>query len=488
MEILWQDMRLCARTLLKNRAFTLAVAATLALGIGANTAIFSVVNAVLLRPLPYQNSDQLVWGYGRFSQNDSASVSPPDFLDYRAQNRVFTQMAARTIGHLFTITGPDEPLLLSGNRVTSNYFETLGIAPLLGRTFRAEEERAGNDGVVLLSYGLWKRRFGADRAIVGRTLTIEGAPATVIGVMPATLDTTTQDQPWMPLPFGKQELTVRRFHFLRVIARLAPGVSFSQAQMDGIARGLEATYSENKTWSLRLVPLQEVVVGDVRTPLLLMMGAVGIVLLIACTNTANLLFARNVAREREMAIRSALGAGRSRLMRQLLAESILLALLGGGLGVLLAAWGVDVLQALEPQNLPRLQEIRVDGPVLAYALGISIFTGFLFGMLPAWRSACGASGQLLNQGTRSTSGRGHQRSRGILAAAEAALSMILLAAAGLLLHSYMRLLRVDPGFRPENVLTARLLFDAERYAGDQKRGDFIALLTESLRNSLGVEL
>ncbi|MGH9834555.1 MAG: ABC transporter permease, partial [Blastocatellia bacterium] len=386
MQTLWQDLRYGARMLLKKPGFTLIAVITLALGIGANTAIFSVVNAVLLQPLPYGDPDRLVWMWG--SRNGGrASVSPPDFIDYRAQQQRFDHFGASfTVASPVNLTGGGEPERLNGRVVTANYFDALGVRPLYGRVFKTEEEQFGQHRVVVLSYGLWQRRFGADQTIVGREITLSEENCTVIGVMPPDFRPPLAADLWLPMPLDHPGMKERQSHFLRPIGKLKAGVTLAQAQseMDAIARRLEAQYPESNTgWSLRLVPLQEQMIGNRKTVLLVLLGAVAFVLLIACANVANLLLVRAVSRRKEMAVRAALGASRWRIARQMMTESLLIAGAGGMLGALLAAWGIDLLVAFSAGNLPPTARISLDATVLAFTVGISVLTGLLFGVAPA---------------------------------------------------------------------------------------------------------
>ncbi|MGH9766200.1 MAG: ABC transporter permease, partial [Blastocatellia bacterium] len=386
---IWQDLRYGARMLLKNPGFMAVAVFTLALGIGANVAIFSVVNAVLLQPLPFAEPDRLVWAWGNIRNGGNrASVSPLDYLDYRAQNTTFEQFAATfSIPTFVNLTGGGAPERLEGRVATGNFFQALGVNAALGRTFLPENEKSGNERVVALSHGLWQRRFGGDPSIVGKTLTLDGKKYEVLGVMPPSFKFPQNAELWAPMNFEMApEMKQRKAHFLRPVGRLKPGVTLAQAQadMDAVARRLEAQYPESNTgWNLRMVPLRDQLVGNIKPTLQILFGAVGFVLLIACANVANLSLVRAATRQKEIAVRMALGAGRLRISRQMLTESVLLALAGGALGVILAAWGVDLIVAFSGNNIPPTAQVGVDRVALGFTLGVSLLTGLLFGLAPA---------------------------------------------------------------------------------------------------------
>ena len=492
METLIQDVRYGVRVMRKRPWFTAVVVLTLALGIGANTAIFSVVNAVLLRPLPYRNAERLVWVSGNVrGGTNRASVSPPDYVDYRAQNTVFEEFAASTsVPFPVNLTGAGEPERLTGSRVTANYFRAFGVEPALGRGFGADEERAGPTPVAVLSDGLWLRRFGGDPSVVGKTLTLDGKAVTVVGIAPPEFQYPAGAELWLPLDFDDPEMKIRAAHFLRPIGLLKNGVTIEQAkaETDLIARRLEEQYPEtNERWSLNLVPLEEQVVGGVRTSLWVLLGAVGFVLLIACANVSNLMLARAAARRRELALRTALGASRWRVARQQLVESVLLSLAGGALGLLLAVWGVDVLAALGAGDIPRSREIGVDGRVLAFTAALSVLTGLAFGLLPALRASRPDLNEVLKDAGRGTSGPGRGRVRSALVVSEIALSLVLLIGAGLLVKSFVGLLSVNPGFDPASVLTLRINLARARYPKPEQAEAFFGDLQRRVAGLPGVE-
>jgi putative ABC transport system permease protein len=492
METLIQDVRYGVRTMLKRPGFTAVVLLTLALGIGANTAIFSVVNAVLLKPLPYRNAERLVWVAGNVrGGTNRASVSPADYVDYRAQNTVFEEFAASlSVPFAVSLTGAGEPERLTGSLVTANYFRAFGVEPALGRTFGADEERPGPAPVAILSEGLWKRRFGGDPSVVGKTVTLDGKAVTVVGVAPPEFQYPAGTELWLPLDFDMPEMKARKAHFFRPIGLLKEGVTLEQAraETDLIARRLEEQYPEsNERWSLTLVPLQEQVVGGVRTSLWVLLGAVGFVLLIACANVSNLMLARAAARRRELALRTALGASRWRVARQQLTENVLLALAGGALGLLLAAWGVDMLAALGAGDIPRTREIVVDGRVFAFTAALSVLTGLAFGLLPALRASRPDLNEVLKDAGRGTSGPGRGRVRAALVVSEIALALTLLAGAGLLVKSFVGLRRVNPGFDPASVLTLRIDLARARYTKPEQAAVFFGELQRRIAGLPGVE-
>jgi len=500
MGTLLQDMRYGIRMLMKNPGFTIIAVLTLALGIGANTAIFSVVNAELLRPLPFRDSGRLVSVATANSRmhTSNGSTSYPDFMDWQSQNQVFEKMAAYT-GATFTLTGQEHPAHLEGASVSAETFDLLGVSPELGRTFLPGEDEA-NHHVVIISDHLWKQLFKGDPGIIGRTITLENEGYTVVGVMPANFQYPLQREPeaiWSTLsPLNETSddsppmVQHRGAHFLTCIARLKPGVTLAQAQaaMDVIASSLSKQYPDtNKYMSVHLSSEEERLTGAIRPALLVMMIAVGLVLLIACVNVANLLLARATTRGREIAIRTAMGAGRVRVVRQLLTESLLLAIFAGVLGTALAVWGSDVLVRLSPENLPRVGEIHIDGWALAFTAGLSLLTGILFGLAPALQSTHSNIVEALKEGSLSTTaGRSRHGLRSSLVIVEMALALILLVSAGLLIRSLIRLQSVNPGFDPHNVMTASLDLPDAKYS-DPKKAEFFRELTPLLNALPGVQ-
>jgi len=491
METLFQDIRYAARILRRSPAFTAFAVLTLALGIGANTAMFSVLDAVLLRRLPFPEPGQLVRGYGKFPRNDRAAVSPPDFADFRAQSKSFQQLAAMG-GEDGTsnLTGTANPEQVRSNSVSWNFFHAVGIEPRVGRSFLSSDEQTKTPQVVILGYGIWRRDFGADPSVVGRTLTVDGQKVTVVGVLPSDLPLLSEAQVWFAMPMLADSMTHRKWHFLSVIGRLKPGVSRVQAQaeLDGISRELSQQYPESNTdWSLNLVDLREIIVGPIRTTLWLLLGAVGMLLLLACANVSNLLLARGTARRREMAIREALGASRWRVVQQVVTESILLALAGGGLAVVAAMWGVSALRNIAPGDLPRLEEIHVNVSVLLFTTAISVLTGLLFGMAPALQLSSRGIGTVLNLGGRNSGSLARHWAARSLMAFEVAISFALLVGAGLLVKTVWRLVNVNPGFQVEHVATARINLGDGGYKEDASRVRFFRRLEELLSDLPGVK-
>ena len=490
LDTLLQDVRFGARMLAKHKGFTAVAVLTLALGIGANTAIFSVVNAVLLRPLPYENSHELVQIWGTQPQLDTAPMSPANFLEWREQNRVFERVAAYN-GQNFNLSGVDEPERIRAMRVSADLFELLRARPTLGRTFLPEEDQYGGHRVVILSHALWQRRFGADSEILGKTLTLNDQSYVVVGVMPPDFSfPSTTTEMWTPIAFSPGERGTRDTNYISVIARLKPGVTLEQArsEMEALARRQQELYPESNTGvGVKVISYKEQVVGNTRPVLLVLLGAVGFVLLIACANVASLLLARAAARRKEMAVRSALGASRLRVIRQLLTESVLLSILGGGLGLLLAHWGLNLLVALQPANIPRLTELSIDRGVLLFVSALSLLTGVAFGLAPAMQASKLDLNEALKEGgTGAGGGGGRQRLRSLLAVSEIALSLVLLIGAGLMIKSFWRLMQVDPGFNPENALTMVVSLPTTRYAEAERQVAFFQQAVERVGNLPGV--
>jgi predicted permease len=492
METLIQDIRYGVRTLLKTPGFTAVAVIALALGIGANSAIFSVVNAVLLRPLAFDEPDRLVmvWEKRMALGRVRNVASAPDFVDWRAQNTVFEEMAAYS-NTAFNITGGDEPERIQGVAVSPSFFSVLRVQPKIGRAFTADEEQPAAEPAVIISTGLWRRRFASDPNIIGKTLTLNDRSRTVIGVLPADFSFQNGDvEAWIPLVFSPDDLNSRGGHYLNVIARLKTGVSISQAQdeMNTIAAQLEKQYQVNTGHGVNVFSLYEEVVGNVRPVLLVLLGAVGFVLLIACANVANLLLARAAVRQKEMAIRTALGAVRARIIRQLLTESILLSLVGGTLGVLLALWGLDLLLAVSAGSIPRVQEIRLDGRVLAFTFSVSLATGLIFGLVPALQASKPNLNESLKEGGRAASAGIHRnRLRSLFVVAEVAICLVLLIGAGLMIKSFVRLLDINPGFNSENLLTMNISVSGSKYRETQQRMAFFQQALDRIASVPGVQ-
>jgi putative ABC transport system permease protein len=479
------DIRYALRTLHRHRVFALTAILTLGLGIGANTAIFSAVNGVLLRPLPYPDPDRILTIWGRHPAIGRESASLPDFLDWR-KARSFSGMAAWA-NAAFTVTGTGEPEVVSGALVTPNYFRVLGAPIPLGRDFRDDEAR-GAARVVVLSQGYWQRAYGGRSDIVGSRITLGGVPYTIVGAGARGLALPAEVDIWAP--FQTDTTLGRRNDFLQVIGRLAPGATAETAEVElaTIARRLEAEYpASNAGWGVELIGLHERIVGEIQPALLVFLGAVALVLLIACANVANLMLVRVAARERELTIRAALGASRRRLVRQLLTESVLLALAGGVLGLGLAVWGVSALRALDPGTLPRLDAVRLDARALAFALVLSVGTGLLFGVVPAVRARRFDLRGGLAEGGRALSGaRSAARTRSALVLAEVALASVLLVGAALLLRSFVGLTRVDPGVSVDGILTARVTLPRSRYDDPARQVAFADALLDRARALPGV--
>jgi putative ABC transport system permease protein len=484
MKAFWQDVRYGFRVLSKSPGFTIVAVFVTALGIGANTAIFSVVNAVLLRPLPFKEPDRLVLVREHLPKlyGPPVNLSGAEFLDYREGSNVFSQTAGFTDSKV-NLTGAGEPQRVQAARVSASFFPTLGVAPALGRNFSAEEDQPGRNDVVILSNALWRGQFGGDPSIVGQTVRMDGRPFTVVGVMPPSFEFPYRDELmdaeaelWVPLALTDREKQGRADSFdFRFVGRLKPGVTLAQAQADigtiaaRMRREHPDVYSGNLEMTASVVPLKEKIVGRVRPLLLILFGAVGLVLLISCANVANLLLARAAARQKEIALRSVLGAGSLRLVRQLLTESLLLALLSGAFGLLIAVWAVALIVRFGPRDVPRLQDVGLDTTVLVFTLLASLLTGVLFGIAPAIHGArLNLSDALKQTAGRASGGRESKRLRGLLVVFETAAAVVLLVSAGLLVNSFVRLMRVPPGFDPEGVIVARTALPATRYPKEEQ--------------------
>jgi putative ABC transport system permease protein len=483
MQTFWQDVRFGGRMLGKQPLFTLVAVLTLALGIGANTAIFSVVNAVLLKPLPYHAPEELV----TLRSNQSA----PELTDLQAWSQSFSEIGG-SVQQVFDYTGGSEPRQVYGGMVTGGFFSVLGVNALLGRTLNDNDDKQGGAFVTVLSHELWTTQFNRDPQIVGKTLPLSGNSYTVVGVMPESFKAPRDEADlWLPVQVASPlAAAFRGVHFLRTYLRLKPGVSLEQALSDVrlIDKRLGEAYpADSKNRQSVLIPLHERIVGQTRTALWVLFGAVGLVLLIACVNFASLLLARGAAREQELVVRVALGAGRWRLTRQMLTESVLLACLGGAIGLILAWWGVDLLVSFKPENLPRLEAIKVDGGVLLFALAVSLITGIVFGLAPAWAAARVNVSDALREGGRGTVGGARQRVRSGLVVVELALALILLVGAGLLIKSFWQLRSIQPGFNPDQVLTMRLELPETRYKEIPAQMRFRRAVLERLNALPGVQ-
>jgi putative ABC transport system permease protein len=487
------DFRYALRQLIKAPSFTIVAIITLALGIGACTAIFSVVNVVLLQPLDYRQPDRIVnIRETQLPQFPEFSVSPPNYLDWEKQTKSYEYLAAYA-GSRINLTGDGEPQQLLAVKVTGHYFDVYGIKPVVGRFLLPEEDAQGKNHSVVLSYGFWQRVFGGARDVAGRAVQLNGEPYTIVGVAPLGFGLTSKVDAWLPMAFKPDETAsdARGGHYINVVGRLKPAVTVAQAraELEVIASQLAKQYPDsNKGWGIFMMPLQDYTVRDVKPVLYTLLGAVGCVLLIACANLANLLLARATARSREISIRAALGAGRARLIRQLLTESVVLAVCGGIAGVLLARWGLDALLALAPTSLPRITEIHLDFGVLLFSLALSIVTGLLFGIAPALLAARADVNEALKQGTRgSTEGGARGRLRSALVVIEVTFSLMLLGGAGLLARSFMQLTHVDPGFVPENATLLRISLPQKKYAEKDQQIAFANALLERIRNLPGVQ-
>ncbi len=494
MQTLLQDLRYGARMLWKSPGFTLIAVITLALGIGANTAIFSVIDALMVRPLPFREPDKLfqVWESNVKLGYNETDASYPNFADWRDQNQVFEQIAIYS-GGTYNLAGAAEPERIEGAIVAPAFFPLLGVKPTLGRVLAPEEDHPNKVFSVVMSERLWRRRFNSDSQIIGRTISLDTESFTVVGVVPNITDLAglpNDTDLWIPISqgFGFDN---RRGHGYQVIARLKQGVTREQAQadMDRIAGSLAIRHPDSNTGQgVRLVPLQEQIVGDFKLALLALLGAVLFVLLIASANIANMLLARAAGRQKEISIRAALGAGRLRLIRQLLAESLLLAGLGGAAGLLLAVWGVYLLLAFGPAELPRAGEVAVDMRALGFTFAVSLLTGIIFGLAPALQASRPDLNETLKEGVRGATGSaGHRRMRSLLVVSEIALSLVLLVGAGLLMRSFLKLQAVAPGFNPNNMLTMRVSLEGPNYEKAESRIAFYDQLLDKIKALPGVQ-
>jgi putative ABC transport system permease protein len=492
MDTLFQDLRFGLRSLLKNPGFTLVAALALALGIGANTAVFSVVNAVLLRPLAFEKPDQLVmlWETNRARGLDRSQASPVISYDWMQQNQVFDGVTVWWYPQVNLTDASNEPARVRTIDVTDNFFTVMGVAPFMGRGFIPGEDKRGAERVVVLSYKLWQSRFGSDPNIIGKSVALDGRSHSVIGVMPQGFNFPENTEIWSPLGWDITQHN-RNARFMEVVARLKPGVTVESAQseMNALAARLEQEFPKSNTdWTARVISLHEQIVGNIKPALLILLGAVGFVLLIACANIANLLLSRAGARQKEVAIRLALGANRRRLIRQFLTESLLLALVGGVIGMLLAVLGGKLLVAINPTSIPRLSEMGVDLRILLFTLGVALLTGIIFGLVPALQASKPDLNQVLKEGGRdsqaSASGR---RIRNMLAVAEIAIALVLLVGAGLLLRTFIRLQSVSPGFNPSNLMTFNLQLPSSKYKEWPQVSGFYSQLLDRLKAIPGVQ-
>jgi putative ABC transport system permease protein len=496
METFLQDIRYGLRMLRKSPGFTLIAVAVLALGIASTTAIFSVVDTVLLHPLPYPDANRILSVRESYtSTGERFSSSPANYLDWQAQNHVFSYMAASR-GAPVNLTDGERPERVRGVMTSTDFFPLFGVPPILGRTLLPEDNRPGNDHVVVLGSGLWKRRFGSDPALVGKNIMLNGEPYTVVGVMPASFNPDDYGELWLPSAWGvpahpllpnQDPRSMRDRHYIDTWARLKPGVTLRQArdEMAAIAARLEKQYPDsNKDAGVSLIGMQDWLVGDIRPTLLLLLVAVTFVLLIGCANVANLLLARATGRTREVSIRAALGASRLRVIRQLLTESVLLALMGGVAGILLAAWCLPVLLAMSPPDIRDFTAIGVNRHVLEFSIVVSVLSGILFGLAPALHASRGNLNEYLKEGERGSTG-GHGKTRSVLVVAEVALSLILLAGSGLLVKSFVRLMEVNPGFDSSHLLVFNVGLPTSSTASQQD--DFYHQVVERLQALPGVQ-
>ncbi|HEY0321336.1 MAG TPA: ABC transporter permease [Pyrinomonadaceae bacterium] len=495
MGTLWQDVRFGFRMMMKKPGVTIIAVLALALGIGANTAIFSVVNTVLLRPLPYKDPSRIMlvfWTAPKMTIED-LPASAPDFKDWREQNTVFERMAAIS-GESFNLTGQGEPERIMSASVSADLFPLLGVNAGRGRTFSAEEEQAGRNKVAVISYDLWQRRFGSSPQLVGQPITLNNESYTVVGVMPRDFhfpEGVERIDVWVPLTFSPEIADKRGHRYLYVAGKLKEGISFEQAQAEMSALGARMALAHpdtNTDWGVKLQSLQDALTEDVSTALFVLLGAVGFVLLIACANVANLQLARAAARQREVAIRLAVGASRRRLIRQFLIESTLLALVGGIFGLLVAFWGIDAIRSALPEDVPRLEQIGIDAAVFIFTLSVSLATGILLGLVPALQATKPDLVESLKEGSQSvTGGRHRNRVRSLLVVLEVALALVLLIGAGLMLKSFWRLREVSPGFDSKNLVKLHINLPEAKYEDEQQQVNFFQGLLERVQSIPGVK-
>src|SRR2546423_1285448 len=488
MESLFSDLRYAIRSLLKRPGFTLIAVVTLALGIGANTAIFSAINALLLKPLPFPDLDRVVAIWDKLPSRGVLhnEVAMANYLDWQTQNKSFDQLALYRWWSA-NLTGGDTPERVQGFLVSANFLDALGVKPLMGRNFYPEENQPGKDAVAIITHSLWQRRLGGDPNILNKTITINSVARTVIGVMPERFNFPKGAEVYAPLAMTPELIKSRGNHSYYVIGRLKPGVSIksAQADTDNITARLEQQYPATNTgWGATVFPIVADTVRQYDTALWVMMGAVGFVLLIACANVANLMLARASGRQREIALRAALGASRWRIVRQLLTESVIVALIGGALGVLVGFWGIDALRASNPGDAakfaPGWYQLGINFTVLAFTLGLSLFSGIVFGLAPALQVSKPNLNNALKEGSRQTSGSSHWLRSGLVVF-EVAISLVLLICAGLLARTFLSLLKTNPGFNPDNVITMNLVLPSAKYREEPQLAAFYTDLVQRVK-------
>ena len=493
MERLLLDVRYAFRSLLKYPGFTIVAVLTLALGIGANTAIFSIVNSILLMPLPFTNPDQLVMIWENNAQQGlkDSTVAPAKFLDWRDHSKSFEQVGAFWPYQASNLSLNDDPERIPSAAVSYELFQVLGVPPLNGRTFLPEEDKPGGDPAVIISYRLWQRRFNSDPGLVGQGVKLDGKSYTVVGIMPSGFSFPDQAEMWLPMAFSPNETKNRESHIVHVVGRMKSGVTVKEAQteMSLLANQLAQQYPDTDGgWDVTVVPLLDQVVGEIRPSLLILLGAVGVVLLIACANVANLLLARAATRQKEIAIRSAVGASGRKLIRQLLTESVMLSLIGGALGLLLSYWAVNLLVAAIPEDIPRIKSVQINGWVLGFTVIVSLLTGVVFGLAPALHASRPDLNEILKEVPKGSARKaGRTGLRGLLVVVEVALSLVLMIGAGLMIKSFLRLNSVDPGFSSNNILTARIQLGRSKYPRSSNRRAFYQQVINKIEELPGVE-